>query len=99
MDVKAKTQASVDKLGAQLDDWDNELKKLKSRAEKAGAETKADYEREVAVVHDKMEVAKQKLKGLRTAGDTTATEDMKQGLEKAWAEVANAFESAKAKFK
>ena len=87
-----------EKFAAQLEEWKAEIALLKGKADKAGAEAKADYYRTIESLQVKYDAAKMKLQQLRSVGDD-AWEDLKTGAENVWADVKAAFNSAASRFK
>jgi hypothetical protein len=86
------------KLQAQLDEWTQEIKKLKAKADKAGAEAKLEYHKQIKELHALQEKAKAKYAELKEAGDD-AWEDLKAGIEKGADAMNKALKAAIAKFK
>ncbi|HEU18598.1 MAG TPA: DUF2254 domain-containing protein [Deltaproteobacteria bacterium] len=91
-------KAFIDKLAAQLKQWDADIDKLEAKAEKAKAEAKADYQKQIEDLRDKKQTAKDKLDEVKQAGEE-AWEELKSGAEEAFDTMKNAFQSAIAKFK
>jgi chromosome segregation ATPase len=76
----------VEKLSAQMVEWDNEIERLKDRAESLGPDDKTDYSQRIAALQSKRDEAAQKLQGISTGTDDE-WKDMKQGTEQVWGEV------------
>lgn len=93
-DVPVKTE----RFEEQLKEWGVDLEKLKSRANQAKADVKAEIDREVSALRAKRNEAEKKLEELKTAGGA-ASGEMKKGIENAWSELKMALDSAKSKFK
>ena len=85
------------KLQAQLDEWSAEIDKLKAKADKAEADARIDYEKQIEELKAMQNAAYQKLNEFRKAGDA-ATEDMKSGIEKAFNALNDAIKSASSRF-
>lgn len=85
------------KLQAQLDEWSAEINKLKAKAEKAEAEAKIDYEKQIEELQAMQKTAYKKLDELQKAGDA-ATEDLKTGVENAFKAFNDALKSATSRF-
>ena len=96
--MKDKRKAYEEKLEAQFDEWNAQIALLKAKADKAKADAKIEYYKNIEALQHKQEVAGTKLHELKTAGDE-AWEDVKAGAEKAWDEVKAAYHSAASKFK
>jgi predicted nucleic acid-binding Zn-ribbon protein len=95
---KKETQVKVEKLETQLKEWGIDLEKFRAKADKTKDKAKAELDREVAALRAKMNETKKKLEDLKKA-DYAASAELNKGIENAWAELKEAFDSAKAKFK
>ena len=93
-----KRKAFEEKFDAQLKEWSAEIALLKAKAEKAKAEVKIEYYKTLETLHGKQDVARTKLKELRSAGDD-AWEDVKAGAENVWTEIKAVFQNAASRFK
>ncbi len=93
-----KRKKYLEKLDAQLKEWNAQISLLKAKADKARAEAKSEYYKTINALQKKTDEAGPKLQELKTASDE-AWEDLKSGAEKAWAEVKTAIEAAALKFK
>lgn len=91
-------EAYQQKMEAQLKEWAATIELLKAKADKAQAEAKIEYYRELELLRSKLAAAQQKLRGLKAAGDG-AWDDLKASLEKAWGELKKGLDSAASKFK
>lgn len=76
----------VEKLSAQVVEWDNQIERLKDRAESSTPETKNDYSKAIAALQLKRNEAVEKLQGISSAGDHE-WEELKSGTERVWGEV------------
>lgn len=76
----------VEKLSAQMVEWDNQIERLKDMAESSTPETKVDYSKAIASLKHKRNEAAEKLQGISTAGDDE-WEELKSGTERVWGEV------------
>lgn len=94
----ASRQAYVQKLNAQLKEWDAKLDQLSAKAQKATADARINYENELESLKARRAVANRKLEELGQRGEN-AWEDMKDGLEKVWDELGKAVEKVAARFK
>jgi chromosome segregation ATPase len=90
-------KAFIDKLAAQLKVWDSEIEKLEAKAEKAKADAKADYQKEIKNLRDKKQAAQDKLEAVRQSGES-AWEELKSGAEDAFDTMKNALQTAMSKF-
>jgi chromosome segregation ATPase len=86
------------KLEAQLREWDAKLDELKTKAQEAKSEIKADYEKQLEVLSDKRATAQAKIQELRLRTED-AWEDLKGGTEKAWDEMRKALDQIASRFK
>ncbi|MFZ3044676.1 MAG: coiled coil domain-containing protein [Desulfatirhabdiaceae bacterium] len=96
--MKDKRKAYEEKLQAQYEEWNAQIALLKAKAEKAKAEAKIEYYKNIEALQHKHEEAGTKLHELKIAGDD-AWEDVKTGAEKAWDEVKAAYHHVASKFK
>ena len=90
--------AYVQKLHAKLDEWNAEIDKLMARADKAEADSRVEYQKQIDILRDKRAHAEQKLNEVREAG-SGAWEDLKSGVQGAWDSMEEALKSARSKFK
>ena len=95
---KKQVQVKLEALEAQLKEWGVDLEKFRAQADRTKDKAKADLEREVAVLRDKLNEAQKKIEELKKTGED-ASGDLKKGVENAWAELKKAFDSATAKFR
>jgi dsDNA-specific endonuclease/ATPase MutS2 len=90
-------KALIDKLTAQLKQWDAEIEKFEAKAQQANAETRAWYNEQIQYLHGKKQAARDKLNELEQAAEE-AWKELKSGTEKAFDELKNAFQNALSKF-
>jgi len=83
----------VEKLSAQMVEWDVQIDLLKDRAESATPEAKFDYARLIAALQLQRDQAAIELQGIAAASDDE-WEDLKAGAEQIWNEVQNVFTDA-----
>jgi uncharacterized coiled-coil DUF342 family protein len=86
------------KLQAQLEEWEAELLKLKSRADKAQANAQLEYYKQINELRSLRDAAHDKLVELQEANEE-AWEDLKKGVETSWKAFESALESAASRFK
>ena len=91
-------QAFQQKLEAQLKEWDAKLEELKSKAQDAKTEIQADYEKQLAILASKRDLARTKVLELRQRTEG-AWDDLKGGTEKAWEEMRKALDHIASRFK
>ena len=80
----------VEKLSAQMVEWENQIDELKDKAEHATPEMRFEYAEAIAALQLKLDQAAEKLQGISTASEGK-WEDMKEGAEQIWREVKNLF--------
>ncbi len=83
---------------AKLQEWGSKLDELKAKADRAGADSKAELNKKIEALGEKRDAMQQKLAELKSSGDD-AWESLKAGAESAWDELSAAFEEAKSNFK
>jgi hypothetical protein len=88
----------VEKLSAQMVEWDNQIDLLKDKAKSATPETKVDYSSAIAALQLKRDEAAEKLQGISAATDDE-WEDLKAGTEQVWGEVRTILHDAIMKIK
>jgi len=88
----------IDKLAAQLKEWSAKVDELEAKAREAKAGVKTEYEKQIRQMKDKRDTAIQKLQELKDAS-TDAWDTVKAGSETAWADLKNAVNAAKERFK
>jgi hypothetical protein len=76
----------IEKLSAQMVEWDAQIDHLKEKAENATAGEKYEYSRTIATVQLKRDQAAEQLSGI-SAASADEWEDMKAGAEQMWDEV------------
>jgi DNA repair exonuclease SbcCD ATPase subunit len=95
---KRETRLKLEKLEVKLKEWGVDLEKFRVMAGKTTDEAKAEYEKQIKLLHDKLEHARKRLQELEKAG-SSASDELKTGIEKALAELKKAFDSIAEKFK
>lgn len=88
----------IEKLSAQMVEWDLQIERLKDKAESATPEAKYDYSGSIAALQLKRDEAAEKLQGISTAGDDE-WEELKSGTEHVWGEVRTILHDAILKIK
>lgn len=91
-------QAFQQKLEVQIKEWDAKLEELKSKAQEAKAEIRADYEKQLETLASKRDLARAKVLELRQRTED-AWEDLKGGTENAWDEMRKALDHIASRFK
>lgn len=90
MDTRTKF---VEKLSAQIVEWDNQIEFLKDKMEIATAEEKSKHAKTITDLQRKRGQAAEKLMGIAAATDDEWG-DMKAGAEQIWREVKDIFRDA-----
>ena len=88
----------VEKLSAQMVEWDNQIELLKDKAKSAAPESKSDYSNAIETLQLKRDEAAVKLQGISAATDDE-WEDLKTGTEDVWGEVRTILHDAIMKIK
>jgi len=87
----------VQKLKTQLDGWNAEAAKWEAKAKTAQDETKAEYERQLELFHQRRDEGMKKMKEIQAAS-SEAWMDMMRGADDAWKRMQDAFNQARSKF-
>jgi uncharacterized coiled-coil DUF342 family protein len=90
--------AYIQKLHARLDEWNAEIDKLKSKADKAEAESRIEFQKQIENLRQRRQEAEKKVDEVRAAGEW-AWEDLKSGVQLAWDAMEQALKSARTRFK
>jgi len=93
-----KRTAYVERLSAQMVEWDNEIERLRDKAKNHTGDAQSDYSQAIAALQAKRDEAALKLQGISTASDDE-WEDLKQGTEQVWGEVSSILRDAITKIK
>ncbi|GFO61460.1 hypothetical protein GMST_37850 [Geomonas silvestris] len=88
----------VEKLSAQLVEWDNQIEQLQDKALSATPDSGEGYSKAIAALKTKRDQAAQKLQGISAAGEDE-WEDMKEGTDRVWNEVRSNLRDAILKIK
>jgi hypothetical protein len=90
--------AYVQKLKAQLDEWNAEIDRLEAQARQAGGDARLQYEKQVQSLREQRRDAETRLAGLRAAtGD--AWDQLREGVDQAWSDLKSGLEKASSAFK
>ena len=93
----SKRDEYVDKLKAQLDQWNTEVAKWEAKAQKTQAGARAEYEKQLKEVRRQRDQALEQMKKVQAAtGD--AWVDLVRGADDAWAKMREALEKARSHF-
>ncbi|MBN2365999.1 MAG: coiled coil domain-containing protein [Calditrichaeota bacterium] len=91
-------QMYIDKLSAQLKEWDAEISKLEAKADKVKADARIEYEKQITDLQNKKLEVKNRIGEIREAGED-AWEELKEGAEKSIQTMKNALNNALSRFK
>ena len=83
----------IEKLNAQLKEWSASIDVLKAKADKANADLKIGYYKQLDDLKMKRDAARNKIDDLKTAGDD-AWERVTTAVEKSWGDIKAAFDKA-----
>ena len=95
--MSAKRDAYVQKLKAQLDEWNADIDQLAAKAAQAEAGIKIEYQNQLNELRGKRDDVRGKLSAIQQAGEG-AWEDLKEGLENSWEILKMSFNKAKTEF-
>lgn len=86
------------KIETTLDEWGNEIEKLRQKAETLGKDARGKYREQIDDLHARQEDARKKLEDLKKTGGE-AWDDLRKGAETAIDELKRGVESAVGKMK
>jgi hypothetical protein len=87
----------VQKLKAQLDQWNAEVSQWEAKARESQAHMKEEYEKQLGNVRSKRDEAMYQMKLLQNAS-LDAWQDMMRGADEAWKNMHEAFDRARSHF-
>ncbi len=88
----------IEKLAAQIVEWDAQIDRLKFKAKSDTPEARLEYSTALAALQLKRDEAAAKLQGISAAGDDE-WEDLKTGADRIWGEITNILRDAVMKIK
>ena len=88
----------VEKMKAQLDQWNGEIAKWEARANEAQAGARAEFDKRLEAVRQQREQALVQLRLMQSAAGDAWMERMK-GTDEAWARMREAFDKASSHFR
>ena len=97
MENRDQKKSYEEKIRAQLDEWRDDIDRLKERAMHAGAETKLKYQENIDRLELRMKEGRSKLKDLAESGDD-AWDSIREGAESIWETMKVTFKEVKEKF-
>ena len=93
-----KRTAYVEKLSAQMVEWDNQIDRLKDKAKSCTTDADSGNSQPIADLQRKRDEAAVKLQGVSTAGDHE-WEELKDGTDRLWEEIGGSLRDAVMKIK
>jgi len=87
-----------EKIETTLQEWGEEIEKIRKKTEKLGAEARVKYRDQIEDLHARQETARKKLEDLKRTGGE-AWEDLRRGAESALEELKRGVEGAVGKMK
>ncbi len=96
--VEQDRQAYIEKLKAQMDQWDAEIDKLEAKAREAQADQRIRYEEAVQDMHQRRDEAQKMLKRVQEAS-AASWKDLRTGFDAAWSDVSKAMDRAMARWR
>ncbi len=94
----SKKEAYIDKLTAQLKEWQAKIARLEAKADRVDADTRIMYSKEIEKLRKKRDEAESKIRELKQASEE-AWEELKEGTENTWNEIKNTFDNVFSKIK
>lgn len=85
------------KFDAQLKIWQAEIDKLRAKADKAGADARLQYDKQVDELVEQQKKGKEKLRELQNANEQ-AWSDMRHGMVRAWDDMGKAWKDAMSRY-
>jgi predicted nucleic acid-binding Zn-ribbon protein len=95
--MNEKRDAFVQKLKAQLDEWNADINELETKTDQAEVRAKIEYHKRIADLRARLKEVEDKIGELQQAGEG-ALENLKQGLENSWEILKVSFTKAKSEF-
>ncbi|HUL42110.1 MAG TPA: hypothetical protein VLV32_09460 [Burkholderiales bacterium] len=87
----------VQKLKAQLDQWNGEIAKWEEKSRAAQTKLKADYDKQLKAFRSRRDEAMQQLRKVQAASGE-AWMDVMHGADEAWTRLSEAFSKARSHF-
>jgi len=90
-------QAYAERLQAEIDSWNADINRLRSKVKVASAEAQHAYTEEIEKIEAKRDALEERFSALKTA-NAGAWSDVKQGVERAWRDMSSAMTKAVDRF-
>jgi len=87
----------IQKLRAQMDEWNSDIAKLKAKAAGAKADVQIEMNKQIEALDHRMQEVGAKLSELADASED-AWDSVKKGVESAWGSLKSAFGDAASRF-
>jgi hypothetical protein len=87
----------IRKLQEQLEEWESEIKVLKTDAQRMENKTAIEFEMRILHLQQKCETAKRKIKQIKHS-DNAGWEELKEGAEQMWNGIKDLFKDTKLEF-
>lgn len=98
MEKQEQQKSYEEKIQAQLDEWRDDVDRLKEKARNASAETKMKYQESIDKLELKLKEGRSKLKDLAESSDE-AWDSIRDGAESIWDTMKATFREVKEKFR
>jgi hypothetical protein len=86
------------KMHAMLEEWNHEIRVMTEKADWIAADLREQYQFDLEVLKVKLAHGREKLQQIDEAGEE-AWEDLRAGLEVAWAAIVECFDSIRSRFR
>jgi len=81
----------IDKLAAQLKEWDSKIQNLETKVDQAKSDAKGEYKNQIDELKTKKESISQNLQQIRDAGGDTWMQ-LKQGADETWKQLQSSLD-------
>ncbi|MFZ2632319.1 MAG: hypothetical protein WA081_09980 [Desulfosalsimonadaceae bacterium] len=88
----------LEKQKAQIAEWNKQIDELMQAAKKAKVDASVKFENYIDDLRERLEDMRLKMEDVKKSGDTS-WHDLRTGMEKAWKDLAAAFDKARSRFK
>ncbi|MBA4742189.1 MAG: hypothetical protein H2060_05725 [Azoarcus sp.] len=90
--------AYLEKMKAQIDEWNAEIEKIEAKARGAQADAKIEYEKQLGTMRLQREKLRERMRDVNEANED-AFESLRESVENAWDELAKGFRDALNKYR
>lgn len=88
----------LEKQKAQIADWNKQINELIQTAKKTQVDASVKFENYIEDLKERLDDVRLKIEDVKKSGDSS-WHDLRTGMEKAWKDLADAFDNAKSRFK